>query len=122
MAEITSKMVDGVKVWQVPRKLLAEGTAINPTHFALSDDGVDYSLWNTSSPSGSGGYDDFISKLPMIEAVSDDKVMMKYTLATLPQTTRYLPVVSILNSHNTNNSFTLSNDSDKKKLLNWKLP
>ena len=28
MEEITSKMVDGVKVWQVPRKLLAEGSEI----------------------------------------------------------------------------------------------
>ena len=38
------------------RKLLAEGAAINPTMFALSDDGVDYTLWNTDSPSGSAGY------------------------------------------------------------------
>ena len=108
------------------RKLLAEGQAINPTHFALSDDGVDYTLWNTSSPSGSSGYDDFISKLPMIEVVPDDSVMMNYTLVSLPQNTRYMPVVVLSNSPNTENLFTLDNDviiSDIVKLepsiQNW---
>ena len=60
------------------RKILSEGGSINPTHFALSDDGVDYTLWNTNSTSGSSGYDDYITKLPMIEAVPDDSVMMRY--------------------------------------------
>ena len=73
------------------RELLADGQSINPTHFALSDDGVDYTLWNTSSPSGSSGYDDYISKMPLTEAVPSDEVMMRYTLFTAPQNTRYLP-------------------------------
>ena len=97
------------------RKLLAEGAAINPSHFALSDDGIDYTLWNTSSPSGSSGYDDYISKLPMIEAVSDDASQMRYSLMSLPQNTRYLPVVTLPNSPNTNNLYTLDNDVTSKK-------
>ena len=99
------------------RKLLAEGAAINPTHFALSDDGVDYTLWNTSSPSGSSGYDDYISKLPMIEVVPDDAVMMHYNLVSLPQNTRYLPVIILPNSPNTDNIYTLDNDVIKKDIV-----
>ena len=99
------------------RKLLAEGSAINPTHFALSDDGIDYTLWNTSSPSGSSGYDDYITKLPMIEAITDDAGQMKYTLVTLPQNTRYMPVIILPGSPNTDNLFTLDNDVMKKDIV-----
>ena len=110
------------------RRLLADGFAINPSHFALSDDGVDYTLWNTSSPSGSGGYDDYISKLPMIEAVPDDAAMMHYHLVTLPQNTQYMPVVTLPLSPTTDNSYTLSNDelNDiihlEPSILNWNDP
>ena len=99
------------------RKLLAEGAAINPSHFALSDDGIDYTLWNTSSPSGSSGYDDYISKLPMIEVVPDDAVMMHYNLVSLPQNTRYMPVIILPGSPNVQNLFTLDNDVVKKDIV-----
>ena len=91
------------------RELLSEGQAINPSHFALSDDGVDYTLWNTSSPSGSSGYDDYISKLPMIEAVPTDEVQMRYTLFTAEQNTRYLPTVALQNCPTPACRFTLNN-------------
>ena len=99
------------------RKLLADGAAISPTHFALSDDGIDYTLWNTSSPSGSSGYDDYISKLPMIEVVPDDSVMMHYNLVSLPQNTRYMPVITLPQSPNVQNIFTLDNDVVKKDMV-----
>ena len=92
------------------RELLAKGQAINPTHFTLSDDGIDYTMWNTNSSSGSSGYDDFLTKLPMVEAVPDDAMAMKYTLFTLPQNTRFLPAVSLYNSPNAENHYTLDND------------
>ena len=91
------------------REILSEGQAINPTHFALSDDGIDYTLWNTSSPSGSSGYDDYISKLPMVEAVPTDEVQMRYTLFTAEQNTRYLPTVSIQNCPTAACRFELNN-------------
>ena len=91
------------------RELLSDGQAINPTHFALSDDGVDYTLWNTNSTSGSSGYDDYISKLPMIEAVPSDEVMMRYTLFTAEQNTRYLPTVSLQNCPTPACRFNLNN-------------
>ena len=77
------------------RKILSDGGAINPTSFALSDDGIDYSLWNKSSPSGSSGYDDYITKLPMIEAVPDDQTLMRYKLITLPKNTVTMAVLNI---------------------------
>ena len=77
------------------RKLLADGLSIAPSHFALADDGIDYSLWNKSSTSGSSGYDDYITSLPMIEAVPDDLVMMRYKLLTLNQNTQNMPIVRL---------------------------
>ena len=91
------------------RKLLSEGQAINPEWFALSDDGIDYTLWNTNSPSGSTGYDDYITKLPMIEAVPSDEVMMRYTLWSGDQNLRYMPTVEIENCPTPACIFTLSN-------------
>ena len=70
------------------RKILADGGTITPSHFALADDGVDYSLWNKSSTSGSSGYDDYITSLPMVEAVPDDLVMMRYKLLSMNQNTQ----------------------------------
>ena len=99
------------------RKLLANGAAINPSHFALSDQGVDYTLWNTSSPSGSSGYDKYITKLPMIEVVPDDAAQMQYTLVTLAQNTQYMPVVILPNSSTTDNRYILDNDVYKKDIV-----
>ena len=99
------------------RKLLADGVAINPTHFALADDGVDYTLWNTSSPSGSGGYDDYITKLPMVEAVPDDQTLMRYKLISLNQNTQYMPIVKISSSPNTANSYELLNSQQRDTVI-----
>ena len=95
------------------RKLLAEGQAINPTHFALADDGIDYSLWNKSSSSGSAGYDDYITSLPMLEAVPDDLVMMRYKLLSLNQNTQNMPIVKMTSGLT---SFTLTDTQDSVTL------
>jgi|TARA_Y100000034_G_scaffold111168_1_gene143927 hypothetical protein len=79
------------------RKILSDGGAIAPSHFALSDDGIDYSLWNKSSTSGSSGYDDYITSMPMVEAVPDDLVMMRYKLLSLNQNTQNMPIVKLGN-------------------------
>ena len=64
------------------RRLLAEGNGLNITQFALSDDGIDYDLWNVDHPSGSANYGAAITNLPMFEAIPDDAVTMKYKLST----------------------------------------
>ncbi|MBC8428007.1 MAG: hypothetical protein H8D94_00900 [Candidatus Pelagibacter sp.] len=76
------------------RKILAEGGSLGISNFALSDDGVDYDLWNTSHPSGSANYGDAITSLPQLEAVPDDVAVMRYKLVTLPRKTIFMPYIT----------------------------
>jgi hypothetical protein len=73
------------------RKKLADGQGLNINMFALSDDGVDYNLWNFDHPSGSASYGQAITDLPQLEAVPDDVAIMKYKLLTMPRSALYLP-------------------------------
>ena len=75
------------------RKVLAERGSLDIRQFALSDDGVDYRLWNTAHPSGSDNYGEAINNLQNLKAVPTDRAMMKYKLTTLPRSTRYLPYI-----------------------------
>jgi len=73
------------------RKKLADGHDLGIRHFALSDDGVDYTLYNTGHISGSDSYGSDITAMPLPEAVPDDTVSMRYMLATRPRNTVYQP-------------------------------
>jgi hypothetical protein len=72
------------------RELLAQGQ-FNVTKFALADDEVDYSLYDSSHPLGSAFYGDAIENLPVTEAVPDETLLMRYKLVTLPSNTKNLP-------------------------------
>jgi hypothetical protein len=61
------------------RELLASG-AFNVSHFALADDEVDYSLWDTAHPSGSDYYGNVIENLPLLEPVPNETSTMRYKL------------------------------------------
>jgi hypothetical protein len=65
------------------------------TQFALSDDEIDYTLYNPSHPSGSAYYGEAIEGMPLLEAFPDDQQIMKYKLATLPRGTAKLPVLNL---------------------------
>jgi hypothetical protein len=65
------------------------------TQFALSDDEIDYTLYNPTHPSGSAFYGEAIEGMPLIEAFPDDQQIMKYKLATLPRGTAKLPVLNL---------------------------
>ena len=81
------------------RELLARGrNEFNITQFALSDDEVDYDLWNPDHPLGTAYYGTVIEDLPLTEAVPDDTQVMKYKLVTLPKSTVRIPVVNIGNT------------------------
>lgn len=75
------------------RELLASGS-FEISHFAVSDDGIDYSLINTDHPSGSAFYGELIEELPILEAPVDGNQMLKNKLVTLPQGTEYIPLVN----------------------------
>jgi len=72
------------------RELLAQGQ-FNVTKFALADDEVDYSLYDSSHPLGSAFYGDAIEALPVTEAVPDETLLLRYKLVTLPSNTKNIP-------------------------------
>ena len=78
------------------RELLARGDgSFKITQFALSDDEVDYTLYNTSHPDGSQFYGQAIENLPILEAFPDETQIMKYKLTTLPRGTAKLPILDL---------------------------
>jgi hypothetical protein len=78
------------------RELLAknDGSFII-TQFALSDDEIDYTLYNPTHPSGSSFYGEAIENMPLLEAFPIETQIMKYKLATLPRGTAKLPVLNL---------------------------
>tara|TARA_Y100000310_G_scaffold322052_1_gene380579 strand:- start:587 stop:1222 length:636 start_codon:yes stop_codon:yes gene_type:complete len=77
------------------RVKLAQGNGLGIAKFALADDGVDYTLWNPDHPSGSTSYGQAIEDTPVLEAVPDDSVMMRYKLTTLDRNTIFLPFIKL---------------------------
>ena len=78
------------------RELLAknDGT-FRITQFALSDDEIDYTLYNPSNPSGSAFYGQAIENMPLLEAFPLVTQEMKYVLTTLPRGTSKMPVLNL---------------------------
>jgi len=80
------------------RELLAQGgNAFNITQFSLSDDEVDYSLYNPNHPSGSAYYGEAIENMPVLEAFPNELQTMKYKLVTLPRSTAVMPTITFAN-------------------------
>ena len=80
------------------RELLARGAGdFNITQFALGDDEVDYSLWNSDHPLGTAYYGAIIEGMPIIEAIPDETQALKYKLITLPKKTQNIPVINVGN-------------------------
>jgi len=65
------------------------------TQFSLSDDEIDYTLFNPNNPSGSAYYGQAIEGMPLLEAFSDETQIMKYLLTTLPRGTAKMPIINI---------------------------
>jgi hypothetical protein len=64
------------------REKLSQQGSLGITKFALSDDEVDYGLYNTDHPMGTDYYDIAIASLPTLEALPGDNLSMKYKLIT----------------------------------------
>jgi len=78
------------------RQLLAQNDgSFQITQFSLSDDEVDYTLYNPNHPSGSAFYGEAIENMPIIQAFPEANEIMKYKLITLPRGTAKLPVVTV---------------------------
>lgn len=74
------------------RELLATGQ-FNVTKFALADDEIDYTLYDSNHPLGSAFYGTAIENLPVTEAVPDETLLMRYKLVTLPSNTKQIPKI-----------------------------
>tara|TARA_R110001606_G_scaffold139609_1_gene278135 strand:+ start:4026 stop:4682 length:657 start_codon:yes stop_codon:yes gene_type:complete len=78
------------------RELMAKGDgSFQITQFALSDDEIDYTMYNPSHPSGSAFYGEAIENMPLLEAFPDETQIMKYKLATLPRGTAKMPILDL---------------------------
>jgi len=78
------------------RELLAKNDgSFRITQFSLSDDEIDYTLYNPNNPSGSAYYGQAIEGMPLLEAFSDETQIMKYQLTTLPRGTAKMPIINI---------------------------
>ncbi len=91
----TSIVVDAI-LTDKGRQLLAQNDgSFRITQFSLSDDEVDYSLYNPNHPSGSAFYGEAIENMPILQAFPQSEEMLKYKLITLPRGTAKLPVITI---------------------------
>ncbi len=78
------------------RQLLARNDgSFKITQFSLSDDEIDYTLYNPNHPSGSAYFGEAIESTPILEAIPNDSQIMRYKLVTLPRGTSKLPVISL---------------------------
>ena len=78
------------------RELLARGDgSFKITQFSLSDDEIDYTLYNPNHPSGSAFYGEAIDNMPLLEAFPDETQAMKYLLTTLPRGTAKMPILDL---------------------------
>ena len=78
------------------RQLLAQNDGtFRITQFALSDDEIDYTLYNPTNPSGSAFYGQAIENMPLLEAFPLVTQEMKYVLTTLPRGTSKMPVLDL---------------------------
>lgn len=71
------------------------GEFFNIVQFAVSDDQVDYRLWNPNHTQGSDFYGEVIDNMPMLEAIKDESLVMRYKLATLPRNSKRIPIIDI---------------------------
>jgi hypothetical protein len=77
------------------REVLASGGRLNITKFALSDDEIDYDLWNPAHTLGTNYYGAVIENMPILEALPDETQMLRYKLVTLPKDVIGIPVISV---------------------------
>ena len=78
------------------RELLARGDgSFRITQFALSDDEIDYTLYNPTHPSGSAFYGQALENMPLLEAFPETTQNLRYKLVTLPRGTSKMPVLDV---------------------------
>jgi hypothetical protein len=83
----SSRILDAI-LTKKGREILSSGGDFTVTKFALGDDEVDYSLWDTTHTRGTDYYGAVIDNLPALEPFNDPSEIMKYKLVTRQEGTR----------------------------------
>lgn len=91
----TSVVVDAILTKKGRELLSRNDGSFRITQFSLSDDEVDYTLYNPTHPSGSAFYGEAIEAMPILQAFPNDQEIMKYKLITLPRGTAKIPVLDL---------------------------
>ena len=106
----TSVTVDAV-LTKKGRELLKSGVGLSITQFTVSDQGIDYTLWNPDHPSGSTYYGEALENAPQFEANVHSVLSLRNRLITLPPNTISVPALEVRVPGSVNNVMTLE-DSD----------
>jgi len=82
----TTRVLDAI-LTKKGREILSSGGSgglgsFEVTKFALGDDEIDYSLWDTTHTQGSTYYGAVLDNLPALEPFNDPSEIMKYKLVT----------------------------------------
>jgi len=110
----TSYILNAVLTKKGKQYLSKSDGKFNITKFALSDDEIDYTLWDTAHPKGTDYYGAVLESTPMLEPCVDPEVVMKYKLITMPDGTKSLPYLSNLAPLLGDNALTTTyNDNDQ---------
>ncbi len=93
------------------RKALSKGDGtFKITKFALGDEEIDYSLYNSTHSSGSSYYDLEILQTPILEAFTDNAASMKTKLVTYGEDDiLFLPVMKLNELQNSNRRYITPN-------------
>ena len=94
----TTITVDAVLTKKGRERLSQGRSAFHITKFAVSDDEIDYSLYNTAHPLGSNYYSNIIENIPVLEAIPDETQVMRYKLVSLDRGSSgvaRMPVISL---------------------------
>ena len=87
--------VDAILTTKGREALASNDGSFQITQFALSDDEIDYTLFNPTHPSGSAYYGEAIVNQPLLEAFPLESQIMKYKLTTLPRGTAKMPILNL---------------------------
>jgi hypothetical protein len=90
----TSYILNAVLTKKGREYLAKSGGEFSITKFALADDEIDYTLWNTAHPYGTNYYGAVLEATPMIEPNVDPEVVMKYKLISMPIGVKTLPFIT----------------------------
>ena len=90
------------------RELLARNDgSFRVTQFALGDDEIDYTLFNSSHPNGTQYAAEAIENMPLIEAMPNGKNALKSKLITLNRGAHTIPYIHIANYGEAQNMQTI---------------